>query len=271
MATTTVVEATWTPCPLYMSEFERLREENVLDVMKCGLRTGTKLVVERPGRSNAVMKAYNALTADPLNLRHIHDLGRIYASEGQWEKAANVLLRGWKRAAEIEDPKIRFCFLLKLTEASYRIGKQRQAFAILNTIDSPSGKSELLAFQLLACQVYCGVGDVSRALKTFKEALAGRDYRDAVRLLALVVDDLRKAGAFDAVRSAVASLEDAKSMQSELAMVEHYVEARDKADKESKIMIGPKVIIALPIIAAVILIVYLLYLLERWSLQSKNF
>lgn len=218
------------------------------------------------------MNAYNALTADPMNMRYIHDLGRIYASEGQWEKSANVLLRGWKRAAEIEDPQIRFCYLLKLMEASHRIGKQRQAFAILNTIEAPSGKAELLAFQLLACQVYCGVGDVQRALRTFKEAMAGRDFRDAVRLLALVVDDLRKAGTFDAVRSAVASLQDANQPQStELQMVEQYVEARDKADKESKVMIGPKVIIALPVVVGVILILYMLYLLERVSLQSNNF
>eukprot|EP00439_Symbiodinium_sp_Y106_P019998 s1187_g2.t1 len=59
------------------------------------------------------------------------------------------MLRGWKRASEIPDEHVRFRFLMKLSEASFRISKPRQAFAVLNSIEGPPKNDDLLAFQVM--------------------------------------------------------------------------------------------------------------------------
>lgn len=266
-----LVEEKWQPCPLFMSPLSAYRDEHVIDIMKCGVRQGTKPAVERPGRSRQVMEASNALAADPYNLRLIHDLGVVYASEGQWDKAANVMLRGWKRAEEIQDAQVRFRFLMKLCEASFRISKPRQAFAILNSIGTPPENADLAAFYVLSVQVYCAVGDIQKALSTFKRSIKGQEFRDALTLLALLVEDLRAVKAFHPVRDAVKALS-AKEQEMELGILEHYVAAKDKQEQEEKkivtLLASPKVVIGAAVVVFLMLFVYLLYLLEQWSLKQ---
>ncbi|CAJ1350334.1 unnamed protein product, partial [Effrenium voratum] len=237
---TDVVEEKWLPCPLFLSSLSRYRDEHVIDVMKCALRR-TQPVLERPGRSRQVMEASNNLAASPYSMRCIHDLGVVYTSEGQWEKAANVMLRGWKRADEIEDEHVRFRFLMKLCETSFRIGKPLQAFAVLKSIDPPASKEDMPAFQVMSVQVFCAVGDVQKALSTFRKAIENQDYRNALTMLALVADDLRAARAFHAVRDAVKAKctreERAECLHQcarmgedgELGIIEHYVSVKDSS------------------------------------------
>eukprot|EP00931_Biecheleriopsis_adriatica_P003856 TRINITY_DN105616_c0_g1_i1.p1 TRINITY_DN105616_c0_g1~~TRINITY_DN105616_c0_g1_i1.p1 ORF type:complete len:275 (+),score=54.44 TRINITY_DN105616_c0_g1_i1:68-892(+) len=257
----------WTKCPLFLS-FEELKKEHVLDVMKCALRPITQPVAEKPGRSRACMEAYNNLMADPYNMRYILHLGYIYANEGKAEKAANVMLRGWKRADEIEDRRVRFCFLMKLCELSYRINKPRQAFAVLNTIETPADDADLLVYRILSIQVYSAVGDCPKALSTFQKILVGMSYPDAVRVLALVTEDVRKAKIFHPLRDAVAALSVDKHQADLLSTVEHYVESKEKHEQNSKPPVDPKYITGVAVVIGVLFIVYLLYLLEQWSLRS---
>jgi len=263
-----IVADAWQPCPLFIGSLSSYREEHVIDIMKCGMRMGIKPIVERPGRSRKVMEASNNLAADPYNMRYIHDLGLAYASEGQWEKAANVMLRGWKRASEIEDEHVRFRFLMKLCEASFRISKPRQAFAVLNSMESPPSNSDLLAFQVMSMQVFCAVGDVQKALSTFKKAIDGQDFRDAVTLLALIADDLRAVKAFHPVKDAVNALRTEREQETYLSIVEQYVEAKDKQDQEYHFSVSPKVLIGVAVLAGVLFLLYLLYLLEQYSLRQ---
>lgn len=266
-----VVEEKWEPCPLFMGPLSAYREEHVIDIMKCGVRQGTKPAVERPGRSRKVMEASNSLAADPYNLRLIHDMGMVYASEGQWEKAANVMLRGWKRAEEIKDDKIRFRFLMKLCEASFRISKPRQAFAVLSSIGGAPDNADLAAFYAMSVQVYCAVGDMHKALSTFKKAIKGQEFRDALTLLAMVTEDLRAAKAFHPVRDAVKALS-SKSKELELGIIEHYVAAKDKQEQEdgklSNKLASPNLFIGAAVVVCLALFLYLLYLLEQWSLKQ---
>jgi len=265
-----IVEDTWAPISLFVGPLSAYRDEHVIDVMKCGMRMGTKPAIERPGRSRKVMEASNNLAADPYNMRYIHDLGAVYASEGQWEKAANVMLRGWKRASEIPDDHVRFRFLMKLSEASFRISKPRQAFAVLNSIEGPPKNDDLLAFQVMSVQIFCAVGDVQKALATFKKAISGQDFRDAVILLALIADDLRAVKAFHPVKDAVNALRTEREQETHLTIIEHYVEAKDKQEQEFKINISPRVAMGIGITAGLLLFLYVLYLLEQWSLRQWN-
>jgi len=267
---TEIVEETWEPCPLFIGPLSAYRGEHVIDIMKCGVRQGTKPAIERPGRSRKVMEASNRLAADPYNLRLIHDLGAAYASEGQWEKAANVMLRGWKRADEMTDDKIRFRFLMKLCEASFRISKPRQAFAVLNSMSGAPDNSDIAALHAMSVQVYCAVGDVQKALSTFKKAISGQEYQDALTLLALVAEDLRAAKAFHPVRDAVKALKPKQDMQ--LGIIEHYVEAKDKQEQEEKTLAyklaSPKLFIGVVATVMFLLSLYLMFLLEQWSLKK---
>eukprot|EP00434_Breviolum_minutum_P044123 symbB.v1.2.039369.t1/scaffold6518.1/size17443/2 len=120
------------------------------------------------------------------------------------------------------DDKIRFRFLMKLCEASFRISKPRQAFAVLNSISGAPDNADLAALHAMSVQVYCAVGDVQKALSTFKKAISGQEYQDALTLLALVVEDLRAAKAFHPVRDAVKALKPKQDMQ--LGVIEHYAD-----------------------------------------------
>mmetsp|Transcript_5941 Transcript_5941/g.9477 ORF Transcript_5941/g.9477 Transcript_5941/m.9477 type:complete len:273 (+) Transcript_5941:75-893(+) len=267
MAVVAADDSTWELCNLYTPNLEALKKEDVMDVLKMAMRPRPPF--ERPGRSRAVMEAYNALQADPYNMRSIHDLGRIYCSEGAWDKAANVMLRGWKRADEITDKRVRFHFLMKLCECSFRISKPRQAFAVLNTIEPPLEADDLHAYQMLMVQVYSSVGDVQKVLSTWKKAITNQDYQTAVRMLALCLEDLRTAGAFDAVRNSVAALQKDDPDLSSLAILDQYVRAKEEVVKANAIMErNRKAFIVLVVIVAILMMIYPLYLLEKWSLRS---
>merc|ERR1712151_914658 len=98
--------------------------------------------------SEKAYKARDELSKDPHDLKKIHNLGFIYWDEGQHEPCLNVLMRGWKRASEIEDEKVRFRFLLKLCELSHGMWKFRQALAVFRDIAEPSDKDELKSWLL---------------------------------------------------------------------------------------------------------------------------
>eukprot|EP00933_Yihiella_yeosuensis_P048250 TRINITY_DN4433_c1_g2_i1.p1 TRINITY_DN4433_c1_g2~~TRINITY_DN4433_c1_g2_i1.p1 ORF type:complete len:282 (+),score=49.45 TRINITY_DN4433_c1_g2_i1:113-958(+) len=265
----------WKVCELYMKDFDQLENEDIVDVIKMAVRPRPKEMKELanrlPGRSKKVMEASNALSADPYSLYWINELGRIYASEGQYEKAANVLLRGWKRANEIPDASVRFHFLMKLCEASYRLGKPKQAFAVLKDMETPADRSQAVVFEMMACQVYCAVGDTQRAFAAFKRATTGDTFRLVVRKFALVIDDLRHAGCYNAVRGYVAKLMDEHSDMSLLPMLDTYVTEKEKkeiADKQNSL--SATIMVSLTLAVGLSIFLYILYLIEQWSLGKSG-
>ncbi|CAK0822564.1 unnamed protein product [Prorocentrum cordatum] len=109
-------EIVWQKCRLPVT-VESLRSYDVVEVLRLALSTGR--IGKRTEMSEETKRARDALADCPMNMCRINELGRCYANEAQYDKCEIALLRGWKRANEIEDASIRFCFLLKLCESSY--------------------------------------------------------------------------------------------------------------------------------------------------------
>mmetsp|Transcript_91417 Transcript_91417/g.165080 ORF Transcript_91417/g.165080 Transcript_91417/m.165080 type:complete len:94 (+) Transcript_91417:112-393(+) len=88
-------------------------------------------------------------------------------------------------------------------------------------------------------------------------------------MLALCLEDLRTAGAFDAVRNSVAALQKDDPDLSSLAILDQYVRAKEEVVKANAIMErNRKAFIVLVVIVAILMMIYPLYLLEKWSLRS---
>lgn len=167
-------------------------------------------------------KAKEALEEDPYSLDKLIDLGYIYASEVQYEKAANVLIRGWKRAGELKEPSDRFSFLLKLCELSFRSQQYKQAHAVLMDIEKPDDYYEKKAYQLLSCHVHAEIGDGFSALSVFSKAIDGEAFEDAIKIWAACALRLQKVGAHPAAKEAM--LEKARKEQNHY--MEHSVDSR---------------------------------------------
>lgn len=252
----------WRPCGLCMPTVDDLVKEDVLDVLKLALRP--RQPPEKPGLSNTLKAARDALAEDPYNLLLINELGRLYAQEARWDKCANVLLRGWKRASEIKDDKIRFCFLMKLCEVSVRLSQFRQAHAVLQDIEEPTEGFERKAYLVMCVQVYANCGDVQRALKSFQRAIEGETFSRAVRIFALTLFDLQKAGAFQSAKSALEKMSPGYHDRSTLQMLETFAERQEQKANQWD---PTKLLIITGVAVVFMIIVYLLWLLEQWSLN----
>jgi len=193
-------EIVWQKCRLPVT-VESLRSYDVVEVLRLALSTGR--IGKRTEMSEETKRARDALADCPMNMCRINELGRCYANEAQYDKCEIALLRGWKRANEIEDASIRFCFLLKLCESSYYLQKYRQAMAVLKDIEEPQEPEELSALLLLACRVHACNKDVTGAMKMYSRAIKDEDFQGAVKVLALVMFDLRKCGAYELAKHAV--------------------------------------------------------------------
>lgn len=254
----------WRLCPLYLGNLDDLVKEDIIDVLRLTLRP--KKFLKRPGMTDNAKRARDALEADPYNLQYINELGRIYASEAEWERSVNVLLRGWKRAKEIEDKKVRFHFLMKICEVSYYLSQFRQAHAVLHDMEEPEDPQDLGSYLVLACQVYGANGDLQRALKAFQRLVEPRSFQDAVRIFGLTLRELKKAGGYEAAQSAVEKKATKYDNKSIMTMLESFAEGIDKQgmspeDIQRNLIIGGVVVL-------VAVLIYLLWLAEQWSLAQ---
>mmetsp|Transcript_41780 Transcript_41780/g.96764 ORF Transcript_41780/g.96764 Transcript_41780/m.96764 type:complete len:271 (+) Transcript_41780:48-860(+) len=254
--------------PLHMGDLERLRDEHIIDVVKLGLRPKRRTAVSVKGMSNEAKDAREALITDPYNMVLINNLAYRYAIEGHSEKCANVMIRGWKRVNEFEDPSVRFCFLMKLCEVSYFLGQFRQALAVLQDIPEPDGSFERKAYLILACHVYGANKDIPNTLRTFQKAIEGEDYVIAVRIYALTIQDLRTAGVQPVARNAVEKLSPEADKDSTLMMLDG-VANKDSSQHRSGEELQRYFLIAV-IMVGVSMLLYGLYVLEQWSLASMK-
>lgn len=256
----------WRPCTLTIPNVSDAEKEDVLDVAKMCLRPRSGLFQPKhKGLPNKIKVVKDALQEDPYNMMLINELGRLYVCEGRWENGVNVLLRGWKRAGEIPDPKIRFHFLMKLSEGSYRLSKFLQAFAVLQDIEEPASGEDLTTFLVFACQLCSAVGDSQRALRYFARAIEGATFHRAVRALTMAMYDLHKANAFESAQAAVQKLSKTQFDGQTLSML-HTMISKPKPRMEQKDF--NKLMITIAVVTAVILLIYVLYLLEQHSLSK---
>jgi hypothetical protein len=230
----------------------------------------------KPGLSHEAKNAKELLAKDPYNMEHICDLGIAYAKDEQWEKSANVLLRGWKRAKEITDVQKRFEFLILLTMGSMNLKKYRQALAVLEDIEEPL-EFNASALNALKCQVYCANNDAPRGLKAFNDAILGLDFDQALSQWQLCHEMLVKGGLAETtktlLRDCLSETADKDEEIRKLDMLEAIIEVkRSYKQKQSEPQLSPAVRSFLYILIAVLIAFLLhgLHKLEKMSLDHHR-
>eukprot|EP00439_Symbiodinium_sp_Y106_P084026 s597_g24.t1 len=161
----------------------------------------------KPGTSNEAKKFKDELAKDPYNMTLIFELGKAYSVDEQWDRCANVLLRGFKRVSELEAVEDRFNFLVVLAQASLHLEKYRQALAVINDIADPDDTESLRGLNILRCQVYCLNGEMQKGLKAFNAAITGDSFEVAVKAWASCSRALKQANAWVDERKQLESIE----------------------------------------------------------------
>ncbi|CAE8609534.1 unnamed protein product [Polarella glacialis] len=224
----------------------------------------------KPGLTNESKQFKDALAADPFNIDLIFELGRAYGADQQWDKCANVLLRGFKRVSEFKNPDDRFEMLVILCQASMHEKKYRQALTVLNEISEPPDALESLAdFDSLKCQVYCFNGDMVKGLKAFNKAIEGQEFDLAISTWAGCSAALRRAGAWAVTKTTLEGLAKTDADKDKLDAVENLAKLKDAYLQEDrpKTDVARYAAVAL-VVVAMLVFVYLLWLLEARSLES---
>jgi len=261
---------------LYMSGTANWKKDEIADIVRATVIPRTKYVAK--SNSGKAQQAKEALDDDPYNLQRIIDLGYVYASEVQYDKVANVLIRGWKRVGELEDSTERFMFLIKLSEASFRNRQFKQAHAVLMDIDAPEDYYEKKAYQLLCCHVFAEIGQGSEALSMFSKAIDGEPFETSIKIWAACAIRLKKVGSHEAAKEAL--LKKARTGpnnpmdQSSIDTVENWAimstEWKDEGGWKAPFNLEdglPRWMIKVVIFLACLFFVYILYWLETRNLR----
>lgn len=279
--------AEWRKLSSYMGSSKNLLNSDLLEVLRMtSIPRGVKPYT-KPGITDVTKRARDALEQDPYNIDLICALGCIYLKDANWDKAGNILLRGWKRAGDIADATSRFFFLAKLCEVSYKTARFRQALAVLNDIgEMPDTltNDERHSFEILSCHVYSKNGDVQRALGAFNACIARQEFKYTVRVWALCQMELNSCGAYEVAKSTMdamiggerdenveynPALEVGKEMaKSDLQMLEQYLEA-NKNNHKKKRPLRHGEIPREAIIGGVAFTLFILFLFFYW-LESKS-
>lgn len=186
---------------LYLSCGTQFKMYDVEDLIRFSVLKKTSSGM--PSNSNRVQEAKDALQKNPYDLKLIKKLGFLYADDFEFEKAANVMVRGWKRASEFEDRDERFEFLMKVAEVSYRNFQFKQASAVLMDIEEPEDARKKMAYLLLMCHVHAQAGDAPKSLSSFSKAIDAEGFDAAVRIYAISALSLQKVGAFEVGKNAL--------------------------------------------------------------------
>eukprot|EP00927_Polykrikos_kofoidii_P055107 TRINITY_DN49417_c0_g1_i1.p1 TRINITY_DN49417_c0_g1~~TRINITY_DN49417_c0_g1_i1.p1 ORF type:complete len:304 (+),score=53.93 TRINITY_DN49417_c0_g1_i1:231-1142(+) len=262
----------------YLGTIDSWLSSDILEILRTANIRPLKGFGPKSAMSDKSKRVKDKLDANHFNVHLMCELGLIYASEGRWGPAMNVMLRGWKRAkTELQDKRLRHMFLVKLCEASYREGKVKQAQAVLMDIDENDSETlsrdEKKSFQILACRVHAANRDAGRALTMFNAAIANEDLKLGIRILALTVDELRKAGLYGIAKRKLESLAEGGYLESHLQMLDAYAEAMERAEAKREATWFPsvdhfeaKAFIGGCIVLGLILFGYGLHCLEQRSL-----
>jgi hypothetical protein len=259
---------------LYMGGTSRFKDEDIEDIIRSSVLP--RKMYHMPSISNKAKEKKDKLAADPYNVELIRDLGFVFCSEVQWDMAANVMIRGWKRASELKDASERFTFLMKLAEASFRQRKFRQAHAILMDIDEPEDYYEKKAYQLLLCHTHGELKDATKATMVFSKAIEGEDFESAIKIWASCALRLKICGSFEVAKNSVMSKarsgQNYVMDQSRMQTVESWaIMSACPEDKKSMFDLSEGFqpwMIKAAIAFVVLIFIYLLYLLERRSLTA---
>merc|ERR1719507_1992753 len=172
------------------------------------------------------------------------------------------MLRGWKRAGEIEEKHARFCFLMKLSELSFCVSKFRQALAVLNDIPEPDSQSQNKPYWILMCHVRSANNDVQGTLRAFQRAIEGADYQDALRVLALVIIDLKSLDIYELGKTAVEKLAAQDQATYDLNLLDRFA-YKEPDEGFTADDAWQKYFVASVVVAVVAVLVYILHVLEK--------
>uniref|UniRef100_A0A7S4UYJ5 Uncharacterized protein n=1 Tax=Alexandrium monilatum TaxID=311494 RepID=A0A7S4UYJ5_9DINO len=225
----------------------------------------------KPGLSHEAKRFKDELKEDPYNMELIFQLGLAYAKDQQWDKCANVMLRGLKRVNEFESEELRVHFLMTLCQASLSQGKFRQALMVFNEIAEPADANLARSYEALKCFVLCSNGDASAGLKAFHKAVEGEGFDLALGHWALCYPGLQKVGALEVTRGTLEAMATDESMKKRLEMVEMIRELKMNTLKERDQEANSKLIYhrCLRVVALLCVCVFcfLLYHVETSNLQ----
>lgn len=217
---------------------------DLMDVAKFAANPRTSKQQQISGTSNAAEKQRDILKEDPYDLHAINELGLVYYREGRFKQCINVLIRGWKRMAEIEDEEVRFSFLMTLADASIKVGQYRQANAVMQDIAEPpkDKRRDRLLYSALAMKVFVSSGDIQKALKRFQVVLEDEEFDTASRMFIFVQNEFHRAGAYDSVKDAIMATAktemDKEKVNFAASIVEKQSTANNKRDRERKLIVA---------------------------------
>lgn len=222
------------------------------------------------GISHNSKKWKDQLLSDPQNLTLMHELGKAYAEDQQWERAENVLLRGWTRVSELDSQK-RLEYLMCLIQASLQREHFAQALAALNQIEEPV--EEMRGLDVLKVQVHCANVDLSNGLKAFRKAIEGMDFETSCIVWAGCSTNLMKCGGWEVTKTLLHSLAQTEEDHQRLRMIENLIKMKD-AYRQPKSAAGGRGVLwwvkFIVIMLFVAGLLWALYLLEQESLQRSK-
>lgn len=263
----------WSMLTLYINNVDLVMSYDIIEVIRLSMSPGKKIVKkDSTGVSDKIIKSKEAFDADPYSMHLMNELAAQYAREGHLDKCCNVLMRGWKRASEIQDSKVRFHFLMKLCELSFIQGQYRQAFAVLKDIhDPPEGKECQVSYLVLSCKVHARSGNLQGALKALQQAIEPEEFSHAVRIWALVLVDFRACGGYEPARKYMEKKAgDDIMFKHNLEMLDGCATQTKNSSKTSLSQFGTTPYFAVAGGIILLLFIYLLYVLESWSLVSHG-
>lgn len=189
---------------------------------------------QKPGISNEVKKAREALMKDPYDPKLLWDVGEAYANDKQWKECANVLARGLPRSKEIPE-EIADDYYMTLSHASLMNSQFEQAFAAFERVARPTGEG-LTRYQILACQVLCSKGDLTGGLKAFKAAINETADEERVQVALATwlycYPYLKKVGAKEVAENAVLELVDTDEARERWEACKRLVELKEAMDAQ---------------------------------------
>lgn len=237
------------------------------------LNKGPEKTAACKGIRETTMKAKDALAEDPYNLKLINALGTEYMSEEKWAEAGNVLVRGWKRVSEFEDPGASFEYLYQLCQCSLQCGKFKQAYAVLmdmEGLEKPVDPSDMRAYYILQCNVLGQNNELQKTLKAFHNGIEGAKFEEVLHVWTQTVISLRKAGADQAAKSSLERLATTEDEQKMLKVMHTMTELSENLQQSKTAKPSPIQNAVLIGLSAITLgaMIWLLHLMESESLQN---
>lgn len=166
-----------------------------------------------PNRVLSIDKVQGSVPHDGADdLCAIFANGCAHANASEWQKCLNVLMRGWRRVREFDDPRARFRYLMLMLLAALQSDQPKLALRILSDMQDKGVGDGVKSFELLKCQTYC-VNEVfdarHRAHTSFLRAIEGEGFDTAFLAWEVCQPHLCHAGLLDEVLKSLEDLAEA--------------------------------------------------------------